>query len=274
MVKTGSIVVSPLGAVLIACLGLFAVPVGTGADETIYCTQYIASVPYTITQAGHYCLIRNVTSGMASGTAIRIAADNVWLDLNNFALDASAAGSGTTAWGISAENRSHVTVRNGLVLGFLNGVVFDGDASTSDLTVEKIRADKNTRSGILVRGGEGIVVRENRVANTGGTTLVNLTGTTGLAIVGTATVVNNEVVNTFTVNPQPGNLAYGIAFGGPPGAEYKAVAIDNRVTNSTDVGIACNQPPTSEVVLRDNIVVGAPAAYAGACTPIGTTNYP
>ena len=95
-----------------------------------------------------------------------------------------------------------------------------------------------------------------------------------MAIVGTATVVNNEVVNTFTVNPQPGNLAYGIAFGGPPGAEYKAVAIDNRVTNSTDVGIACNQPPTSEVVLRDNIVVGAPAAYAGACTPIGTTNYP
>jgi len=54
MVKTGSIVVSPLGAVLIACLGLFAVSVGTGADETIYCTQYIASVPYTITQAGHY----------------------------------------------------------------------------------------------------------------------------------------------------------------------------------------------------------------------------
>ena len=112
---------------------------GTDADETIYCTQYINSVPYTITQAGHYCLIRNVTSGMASGTAIRIAADNVWLDLNNFALDASAAGSSTAAWGISAEG---------------------------------------------------------------------------------------------------------------------------------------NQPPTSEVVLRDNIVVGAPAAYAGACTAIGATNYP
>jgi hypothetical protein len=78
----------------------------------------------------------------------------------------------------------------------LNGVVLDGDASTSDLTVEKIRADKNTRSGILVRGGDGIVVRDNRVANTGGTTLVNLTGTTGLAIVGTGSVVNNEVVNT------------------------------------------------------------------------------
>jgi len=46
------------------------------------------------------------------------------------------------------------------------------------------------------------------------------------------------------------------------------------VTKSTDVGIACNQPPTSEVVLRDNIVVGAPAAYAGACTAIGATNYP
>jgi hypothetical protein len=82
------------------------------------------------------------------------------------------------------------------VQGFLNGVVLDGDASTSDLTVEKIRADKNTRSGILVRGGDGIVVRDNRVANTGGTTLVNLTGTTGLAIVGTGSVVNNEVVNT------------------------------------------------------------------------------
>jgi len=100
---------------------------------------------------------------MASGTAIRIAADNVWLDLNNFALDASAAGSSTAAWGISAEGRSHVTVRD---------------------------------------------------------------------------------------------------------------AVDNRVTKSTDVGTARNQPPTSEVVLRDNIVVGAPAAYAGACTAIGATNYP
>src|SRR5713101_3163904 len=159
MVKTGRVFVSPFAAVLLACLGLCGVPDGTDADETIYCTQYITSVPYTITQAGHYCLIRNVTSGMASGTAIRIAADNLWLDLNNFALDASAAGSSTAAWGISAEGRSHVTVRDGLVRGFLNGVVLDGDASTSDLTVEKIRADKNTRSGILVRGGDGIVVR-------------------------------------------------------------------------------------------------------------------
>src|SRR2546425_4945307 len=121
MVKTGRMFASPFGAVLIACLGLFAVPVGTGADETIYCTQYIASVPYTITQAGHYCLIRNVTSGMASGTAIRIAADNVWLDLNNFALDAGAAGSGTAAWGISAEGNqpptSEVVLRDNIVAG-------------------------------------------------------------------------------------------------------------------------------------------------------------
>jgi hypothetical protein len=237
---------------LIICVGMAAWAAGAGADETLYCRHYITALPATITQPGHYCFFRNLSTPMTSGIAITIAADFVWLDLNNFALDGSAAGMGTLAKGIFSENHKYVTVRNGIVRGFIAGIELEGNY----LTVEDIRADRNTRSAIsIVSAAAGNVARRNRITNTGGTTFLNLTGITGLAIVGTWSVI------------------YGITFSGAPGVAYKAVAVNNRVTTSTDVGISCNSNPGLEVVLRDNIVVDAPTPYFG-CTPIGTTNYP
>jgi hypothetical protein len=212
---------------------------------------------------------------MAGGIAIRIAADFVWLDLNNFALDGSAAGMSTLAKGIFSENHKHITVRNGIVRGFLTGIALEEDSSAGNLTVENIRADRNTRAAISIVAGNA-VARRNRITNTGGTTFLNLTGITGLSVSGTSTVIviDNEVVNTFSSHPQPGNLAYAIVLGGALSIGFNVVAVNNRVTTSTDVGIACNQPPGSQVVLRDSIVVDAPVPYFGVCTFIGTTNYP
>jgi len=117
-------------------------------------------------------------------------------------------------------------------------------------------------------------VRDNVVTNTGGTTFVNLTGITGIAVSGDVSVLGNDVTNVFVAQPQVPNAAYGIHFAGPPGSDYRAVAVNNRILRSTDVGIACNQPPGSQVVLRDNIVVDAPIPYSGNCTPVGATNHP
>jgi hypothetical protein len=273
--KSGGVFASAFGRALLAGVCVAAVPAAADADETVYCTRLITSVPYTISQPGHYCLARNVTTSMASGAAITIAADFVWLDLNNFAVDASAAGPSTVATGISTYGHHHVTVRNGVVTGFMNAVELDSAASAGNLTVEGIRADRNTRTAISVRGNAGgHVVRDNVVTNTGGTTFVNLTGITGIAVSGDVSVLGNDVSKVFVAQPQVPNAAYGIYFAGPPGSDYRAVAVNNRIMRSTDVGIACNQPPGSEVVLRDNIVVDAPIAYSGNCTTIGTTNHP
>jgi hypothetical protein len=246
-----------------------------GADETLYCTRYVTAVPYVISQPGHYCLVGNLMTPLASGIAIRIAADFVWLDLNNHALDGSAAGPGTAATGILSEGQKHVTVRNGVVRGFRTGIVLGADTGAEGLTIEGIHADRNTHAAIRIFAtGAGNVVRSNRVSNTGGTTFLNLTGITGIAVAGDVSVIDNDVVNTFSSHPQPGNAAYGIFLGGPVGTQFKAVAVDNRVSRSTDVGIQCNDRPGAEVILRDNIVVAAPLPYTGGCTMVGTTNYP
>jgi len=261
-----------IGRVALLCVAAAMAGSSAGADETFYCNRYITTVPYVIRQPGHYCLIGNLTTAMASGVAITIAADFVWVDLNNYALDGSAAGLGTAARGIAEEGQKHVTVRNGTVRGFREGIFFGIPGSGAEaLTIEGIQADRNTREGISIEApGEDNVVRGNRISNTGGTTFTNLTGITGLSVVGDVSVIDNEIVNTFS---PPGNQAYGIIFSGTPSASYKAVVVNNRVTKSSNAGIACYQP-AGEVILRDNIVVGAPLPYDGACTPIGTTNYP
>jgi hypothetical protein len=261
-----------VGRVALLCVAAAAAGASAGADESLYCTRYITAVPYVIRQPGHYCFTGNISTAMASGVAITIAANFVWLDLNNYALDGSAAGLGTEARGIDGEGQKHVTVRNGIVRGFQTAIFLGFPGSPADaLTVEGIHADRNTKEGISIEApGDGNVVRGNRVSNTGGTTFTNLAGITGIAVSGGVSVIDNEVVNTFS---PAGNVAYGIVFGGRPGTTYTALVVNNRVTKSTNAGIAC-QHVGAEVILRDNIVADAPLPYTGNCTMVGTTNYP
>jgi len=54
-------------------------------------------LPYRITAPGHYCLASNLSTSAnpAFTSAITIDADSVVLDLNQFTLDGSAAGTGS-----------------------------------------------------------------------------------------------------------------------------------------------------------------------------------
>src|SRR5262245_29056235 len=82
--------------------------------ETTNCTA-ITSVPYVITVQGVYCFTDNIATTMSSGNAIEIQANNVTIDLNGFKLGGLAAGLGTSARGIYANQRQNITVRNGIV---------------------------------------------------------------------------------------------------------------------------------------------------------------
>lgn len=108
---------------------------------------------------------------MTAGTAIAINAGSVWLDLNNFTLDGSPGGTAADTVGIGTigtVDHRNITVRNGVVRGFLNGINLYGGVNGSNYTVESVWADGDYVNGIAVRGlGGGHVVSDNVVPNTG-----------------------------------------------------------------------------------------------------------
>ncbi len=269
----GSIGRSALYALLAA--GATALSGSASADETLFCNQYILSLPYRVTAPGHYCLARNLSTpaNPAYTVAITIDADSVVLDLNQFTLDGSAVGSATAMTGIlGLADHRRITVRNGVVRGFFDGINLYGAGGGH--TVEHLWADHNYESGIGIRslGGRNLV-RDNVVTDTGGSTNLNefpggVANAFGISVNGSANVINNEVTHTFGMN---GGIAWAfeLVFEGEG-----QIAVNNRVIGADTLGFACGAGPTPMVVLRDNVVLGAATPYGAGCTKIGTTNFP
>lgn len=251
---------SRLLAATLALLGALALPAPSArADETWHCDRYIRHVPYTITTPGHYCLAGDIRTAIAIGNAITVAADDVLLDLNGFSLDGTAAGTGTEANGVFSFDRARLTVRNGSVRGFFDGLQLGaGGTRVADVTVERMRVER-TAVGIAVRGlGGGHVVRDNVVTDSGGSTVPGETNGVGISVYGSADVAGNVVMRTFGDAPVAFDLQ-----GGP------MTVLDNRVVDSGAVGFGCDFLQ----YLRDNVVVATPNPYPG-CNLIGTTNHP
>jgi hypothetical protein len=244
--------------VIAVVLGL-ALMLGAGPAqaETINCTP-ITAVPIVITVQGVYCFTQNLATNMTSGNAIEIQANNVILDLNGWKLGGQAAGLGTGAFGIVATDRRNITLKNGTVRGFFMGISLtdSGSGASEGHVVEDIRADHNTFLGIAVQG-RGILIRNNLVVATGGTT-PNFAGNAsavGIYAAGTGPrVLNNDVIDT---TKQGAGIARGILFtlntsGG--------LAENNRITNA-DVGIEYN--PASGKYSDNLTTADVPTPYVG-----------
>ncbi|HXB56235.1 MAG TPA: right-handed parallel beta-helix repeat-containing protein [Vicinamibacteria bacterium] len=263
----------PMVSMVVALVWLLP-PSGARADETEFCHQFVTSLPFKITTPGHYCFHRNLSTALNSPpfAAITIDADFVWLDLNNFTLDGSPAGTGSNTTGILAVgNHKNITVRNGIVKGFFDGINLDG--AGSNYTVENIWADSNYVNGIAVRGtGGNHVVRNNVVTNTGGSTdpgeITGPNAALGIEVSGPLSSTSNNLV-THTFNHSPQGEAVGISLDDEGDGQ---IGVNNHVIDSGNTGIACGP----KVVLRDNVVLSAPQPYslAPGCTKIGTTNFP
>jgi hypothetical protein len=240
--------------VRIAGLTCTALAVGLGAvsahGETLLCTV-IPTVPYTISGPGSYCLDRDfVLSTEDPGAAITIAASHVALDLNGFSIrNTPVHARSAQAYGVYALNRSHVTVRNGTISGFLGGVFVGGPfppggVYDSGHVVEGIQADGNTLAGIIVEGA-GSIVRSNRVLTVIGSNLQP--GAYGIRVQGLALQVHDNTVIEVHGNLQaPG---YGLYVD-----SAMAVVQGNRVSNGRQVpeesiAIAVAQP---DVLVVDN----------------------
>jgi hypothetical protein len=118
----------------------------------------ITSVPFTITTSGNYYLPNNITTNLTTGSAITIAASEVYLDLNGRTL-ADSSGS-NQANGIFVANQVDVTIQNGDIDGFGVGVNFAPDSTDNNAknTALNLRLNHNT-IGIASTSGTSNLVR-------------------------------------------------------------------------------------------------------------------
>jgi hypothetical protein len=120
------------------------------------------SSPTVISAPGEYCLTQTLTVMGANDNGVTINADNVSLDLNGHHIQGPGTGTGA---GVIASNRSNVTVRDGLVSGFLYGVRLQGGANPKVIGID---ASYNLFRGIHATGA-GAFVAQNRIKDIKGT---------------------------------------------------------------------------------------------------------
>ncbi len=103
----------------------------------------ISALPFTITASGSYYLGTNLSA--ATGNGITISNNNVTVDLNGFAL----AGGPSSANGIyMPASQINVTVRNGSISGWQNGVVVVPNTSRG-IVLERLAVSSCGQYGIF-----------------------------------------------------------------------------------------------------------------------------
>lgn len=243
---------------------LFALGVAQVEAETTNCTV-IDALPYTIATPGVYCLTEDLDVILNVGAAITIDSSHVVLDMNGHKVG-NGAGNATQAFGIYAVNRTHLTVRNGTVIGFLEGVRIKDDtgayATVQNCIVEDMRANFNKYQGINVEGKMN-VVRNNHVLYTYGTTAFGANVSAyGIRVAGhSPRVLNNEVSEVFKSGT---GVAYGIFLV----VVTNAFVYENRVAVVTN-GIVF--PGGSTGKYKDNLTSGVTTAFSGG-TDAGGNN--
>src|SRR4249919_326642 len=122
------------------CLGLIMTPAHAETFHT--CGTIIAIIPTVITTQGVYCLSHDVNTAITAGKAIDVQTNNVTIDCNGYKIGGLAGGTGSNAYGIFADTRLNITVRNCGIRGFYFGINLTGSGGAGHL-VEDNRLDNN-----------------------------------------------------------------------------------------------------------------------------------
>jgi Right handed beta helix region len=157
----------------------------------------IASLPYTITNAGSYYVMTNLT-GVSGTNGITISSGNVTVDLNGFTLFGTAS---SMAGILIPAACTNVTVRNGGIQGWGGDGVLVGGGNVTGLTLEKLNVSFNKQDGVYCNcdgvilncistgnAGIGITIRNGMISGC----MSSTNQTTGISCSGG--VVNNCVV--------------------------------------------------------------------------------
>ncbi|HEY0660994.1 MAG TPA: right-handed parallel beta-helix repeat-containing protein [Lysobacter sp.] len=197
---------------LLLLVGCCNAPAAHAAESYDNCTGFIDTLPATISTQGTWCLRHDLSTAITSGNAIVIATNNVTIDCNHHKLGGLAAGTGTGAYGIFAEDRHNATVRRCAIRGFRVGIYFHGTASASGPgsghLIEDNRLEQNTWMGISLDGDNNRVQR-NRIYDTGNAPFTNTAW--GMAV-DNAEVIDNTVAGVYATGSA--NNAIGIHMDG------------------------------------------------------------
>lgn len=263
---------------LIVLATLLALPLFISTPAFAGTERYasITSLPYTISNPGGYKLVGNLAYPSLNGVAITITCDNVVLDLDGFTIfNQTPQDTSAPTPAIQALGRSNITIRNGKIRSFNEGIRLSGDGSAGGLVVEDMTVMSAKSVAIVVETSQGPIVRRCNIANTGGASYMNIaairmTGKyalvtdnaiikidayasgTGIDTSGSdyAVIARNEIRN---VNP-----AFFAGMVGINATGANSVVIGNRIAQwGTGVTMA------STTVYRDNIVDPAGTKYVG-----------
>jgi hypothetical protein len=259
--------------------------------EVTLCTE-ITAVPVVITAPGIYCL-KSSLAYTGTTNAIAVGANDVVIELNGHVLDGSAS---SGAIGVSTYNMKNVTVRNGTIRGFRDGINLGGQGcnTAEKYLVENMRLESNVWHGAMVTGKASIVRRTTVIDTGNGTGPTGSSGSPrGLWVCGDgAQVTDNQVIDTVEV---PGGSAHGIIIAGAIGAVVERNVISNSAFgpgNSTGIQLSGSTLPSSRNsaianrvvnmrtgiaiswggIYMDNVVGGATTPFSGG-TAAGTTNF-
>jgi hypothetical protein len=117
----------------------------------------VLSTCTTITDAGAYVMGKNIS---ATGDCFVIAADNVNFDLDGFVLSGNGTGSGFVEQ--LAVGRKGLSIRNGVVTGFANGLFM---LNSSAMVIDRMQFTNN--SSIGVQAGDTVTVSNSQVLDNG-----------------------------------------------------------------------------------------------------------
>ncbi|MFG0275689.1 MAG: right-handed parallel beta-helix repeat-containing protein [Phycisphaerales bacterium] len=163
---------------------------------------FAADLPLTINQPGSYYLAENIA---AAGGGITVAASEVSIDLNGFAL---IGGTGTAIQDSGVQ--TNISVRNGSVRGWSGGIVLD---SADGVLVESVRTSDNSAQGIWIGSG---VIRG----------CVSTRDVAGGSSSSYALAVNEGVVESCAVIESAGNGIWLGAHGAARGCMVRSVAFN------------------------------------------------
>jgi len=204
------------------------------------------------------------------------------------------AGIGTTANGIYAWARKKITIRNGTIRGFYQGILLDDSLpyiTSQGHLIEDIRADRNTFMGMVILGHYSIV-RRNRVVETGGT--VNGSSVVaGIQLGGPeGRVLNNDISGTMPASNSnnrfglrlfaaSGTVVEGNRINGTSSSREISYARGISIDNSNEVLVVGNRITSMYYGIyydrgtsgkyMDNLTSNVTIPFIGG-TPVGTNN--
>ena len=230
-------------------------PGGPGSTDAVRLPGTpISAAGFDITQPGSYYLTRNIT-GVSGDSGISIAASNVTLNLNGFALIGSP---GATQGVIVTGTRSAVTVRNGTVRDWPStGVDLDGASSAllDDVHVlnnggTQVRLGRNSTARDCQSSGGTLGIVADVNSNISGCKVVG--SATGIFAAGDTHVIDNTVDDAQELAPSDCGI---VVQGSGNRVQQNAVTGSTR-GYCTDAGAAGN-------VFVQNFAAGNDDDYGG-----------